>query len=115
MGYDKSKLLAGLSALAQEPRKAGDAAGKPDGSKQPLVDLMVDPSYLRHSSALINEALQKGFDVLQLANGDIVTTTTKTVIHTYRWDPSKGALSKVKQPGAPRPRRRKGELIEDEE
>jgi hypothetical protein len=112
MAYDKSKLLAGLNALAQEPQNAA-AKGE---AKQPLIDLMADPSYLRHSSALINEALQKGFDVLQLANGDIVTTTTKTVIHTYRWDTGKGALARVKQPGAPsRRRRRKGELIEDDE
>ena len=35
----------------------------------PVVNMMGDPAYLRQSSALINEALQKGFDVLQLANG----------------------------------------------
>lgn len=113
MGYDKSKLLAGLNAIAQDPRHGGPARASAD-SAQPLVDLMSDPSYLRHSSALINEALQKGFDVLQLANGDIVTTATKTVIHTYRWDQSKGSLAKVK-PATPTRRRRKGELIEDEE
>ena len=43
----------------------------------PLMNMMNDPNYLRQSSSLINEALQKGFDVLQLANGDIVTTGTK--------------------------------------
>jgi len=61
-----------------------------------LADLMTDPNYLRQSSALINEALQKGFDVLQLANGDIVTTGTKTVVNQFTWDLDKGKLVKSK-------------------
>ena len=41
-----------------------------------LTDLMDNPDYLRHSSAVINDALKEGFDVLQLPNGNIVTTGT---------------------------------------
>lgn len=56
------------------------------------ADIMMDARYLRQSSSLISEALQKGFDVLQMANGDIVTTGTKTVVYKYKWDENKGKL-----------------------
>jgi len=59
-------------------------------------DLMRNADYLRQSSSLINDALQKGFDVLQLANGDIVTTGTKIVVTQYSWDDDKGKLVKSK-------------------
>ena len=60
------------------------------------LKVMTDARYLRQSASLIGEALQKGFDVLQLANGDIVTTGTKTVVYTYTWDEEKGKLVRVK-------------------
>ena len=65
-------------------------------------DLMRNPQYLRQSSALINDALQKGFDVLQLANGDIVTTGTKIVVTQYTWDDDKHKLVKAKSGSAGR-------------
>ena len=58
-------------------------------------DVMTNPDYLRKSLSLISEALQKGFDVLQLENGDIVTTGTKTIVTTYRWDPKSKKMAKV--------------------
>lgn len=72
--------------------------GKPEGgnSDPEITNMMLDPRYLRQSSALIQDALQKGFDVLQLANGDIVTTGTKTVVYQYGWDREKGKLVKSK-------------------
>lgn len=60
------------------------------------TNTMLDPRYLRQSSSLIQDALQKGFDVLQLANGDIVMTGTKTVVYQYLWDEDKGKLTKAK-------------------
>ena len=42
------------------------------------------------------DALQNGLDVLQLASGEIITTGTKTIIHQYVWDDSKGKLIKGK-------------------
>ncbi|NBX03577.1 MAG: DUF2671 domain-containing protein [Alphaproteobacteria bacterium] len=73
------------------------AAGKrPIEGEPEITNMMLDARYLRQSSALIQEALQKGFDVLQLANGDIVTTGTKTVVLQYAWDDSKGKLVKAK-------------------
>lgn len=76
---------------------SGASGGKDvtDGTSE-ILEMMNDPRYLRQSSALINEALQKGFDVLQLADGDIITTGTKTVVYQYTWDKEKGKLVKTK-------------------
>jgi hypothetical protein len=69
-----------------------------------ITNMMLDPRYLRQSSALIQDALQKGFDVLQLANGDIVTTGTRTVVHRYSWDEEKGRLVRRKPEANRKPR-----------
>jgi hypothetical protein len=61
-----------------------------------LSDLMANPEYLRHSSSIINDALKDGFDVLQLPNGDIVATGTKTIVHTYSWDNANSSLVKIR-------------------
>lgn len=71
-------------------------AAKKSESDPEITNMMLDPRYLRQSSSLIQDALQKGFDVLQLANGDIVTTGTKTVVYQYAWDNDKGKLVKTK-------------------
>lgn len=78
------------SALVTAPRRLSDGDG---GS----MNVMSDARYLRQSSSLVQEYLQKGFDVLQLANGDIVTTGTKTVVHQYIWDDEKGKLVKARK------------------
>lgn len=59
-----------------------------------ITEMMMDARYLRQSSSLVNQALQKGFDVLQMENGEIVMTGTKTVIYRYNWDAEKGKLVK---------------------
>lgn len=74
-------------------------------SEPEVVNMMLDARYLRQSSSLIQDALQKGFDVLQLANGDIVTTGTKTVVYQYTWDVEKGKLVKTKPDAARKPRK----------
>jgi hypothetical protein len=70
-----------------------------------MTNRMLDLRYLRQSSSLIQDALQKGFDVLQLANGDIVTTGTRTVVHRYSWDEEKGKLVRRKPEANRKPRR----------
>jgi len=75
------------------------SAGKRAEAEPEITNMMLDPRYLRQSSSLIQDALQKGFDVLQLANGDIVTTGTKTVVYQYAWDQEKGKLIKTKSEG----------------
>ena len=77
-----------------------------------LLALMTDAHYLRQSSALINEALQKGYDVLQLPSGEIVTTGTKTIVHTYGWDAQAQELVRTKT-NEKKGRKGKGEFIED--
>ena len=96
-----------VSKNAQENASAAD---------QQLADLMANPEYLRHSSSVINEALKEGFDVLQLPNGDIVTTGTKTIVNTFTWDAAKGKLTKAK-PGSDKPRAKRAAKVEsfDEE
>jgi len=60
-------------------------------------DIMMDPNYLRSSSSIISEALHKGFDVLQLENGDIVTTGTKVIVTQYHWDKAKSKMVKLSE------------------
>jgi hypothetical protein len=93
-------------------RMASQITKKPVEAEPEITNMMLDARYLRQSSSLIQDALQKGFDVLQLANGDIVTTGTKTVVYHYTWDQEKGKLVKSK-PEANRKQRRTME--EDEE
>jgi len=93
-------------------RLASAITRKPTENDSEITNMMLDPRYLRQSSSLIQEALQKGFDVLQLSNGDIVTTGTKTVVYQYSWDEEKGKLVKTK-PDSGRKSRRNAE--EDEE
>ncbi|MFM9891142.1 MAG: DUF2671 domain-containing protein [Rickettsiales bacterium] len=88
------------------------AAGGEEGQ---LADLMASPEYLRHSSTIINEALKEGFDVLQLPNGDIVTTGTRIVTNTYVWDAAKGKLHKARTAGEKSPTRKTREKIHDDE
>ncbi len=92
-------------------RIASQIAKKTPDAEPEITNMMLDARYLRQSSSLIQDSLQKGFDVLQLANGDIVTTGTKTVVYHYSWDQDKGKLVKSK-PDAGRKARR---LVEDEE
>ncbi len=81
----------------------------------PVVNMMKEPAYLRQSSSLINDALQKGFDVLQLANGDIVTTGTKTVVYQYTWDAQKNKLTKTKPADGGMKKMKLSPLVEAEE
>lgn len=66
-----------------------------DGKAPDITEMMLDPRYLRQSSSLINEGLQKGFDVLQLEDGDIIMTGTRTIVYRFQWDAEKGKLVKV--------------------
>ncbi len=103
----KSKLVHSLNAT----RDARKVASSDDNM---LADLMANPDYLRHSSSIINEALKDGFDVLQLPNGDIVTTGTKTIVNTFVWDAAKGSLDKARTVSdKPRARKSKAKAEED--
>lgn len=96
-----------LSSKRFTPPAKKAAEGDPE-----ITNMMLDARYLRQSSSLIQDALQKGFDVLQLANGDIVTTGTKTVVYQYTWDNEKGKLVKTKPKAE---RKSRAPVAEDEE
>lgn len=49
-------------------------------------NLAADINYIRRSTNLVNDALQKGSDIMQLANGDIVITEVKTITYKYIWN-----------------------------
>lgn len=87
------------TALFNSVSLTKDARSSAAEDESGLADLMANPEYLRHSSAVINEALKEGFDVLQLPNGDIVTTGTKIITNTYVWDGAKGKLTKSRAAG----------------
>lgn len=70
-------------------------------------DLTSDMRYIRKSCALITEALQKGGDVLQMPNGDIIITETRTVTFQYTWDDKKGKMVRVQSGGRLRKTRQK--------
>ena len=55
-------------------------------------DLMSDVRYICKSCSLITESLQKGCDVMQMPDGDIIITELKAVTFQYTWDEKKGAL-----------------------
>ena len=66
-------------------RTAKNSTKKEEG-KATLDDLMVDSGYVRQASALVRDAIEKGYDVLQLSNGDIVTSGTKVVVFRYSYN-----------------------------
>jgi hypothetical protein len=103
----KTKLFTSLNVTK-------DARAQASEEENMLAELMANPEYLRHSSAVINEALKEGFDVLQLPNGDIVTTGTKTIVNTFVWDAAKSRLDKARAPSE-KPRTRKAKVSESAE
>ncbi|MBN8827767.1 MAG: DUF2671 domain-containing protein [Sphingobacteriia bacterium] len=63
------------------------------------LEIMGDVNYVRKSSSLVSEALNKGCDVIQMANGDIYITETKTVTFHYTYDKKKGKMIRVNNGG----------------
>lgn len=59
-------------------------------------DVMSDIRYIRKSCSLITDALQKGCDVLQMPNGNVVITEIRTVSFQYEWNDTKGRFEKAK-------------------
>jgi hypothetical protein len=91
------KLMTSLSAL-------------PSGDSD---DILLDKDYIKQSYHMVTDALQKGFDVAQLPDGEIYITEVKTVTSRYSWNTSGASFdktrtgSKVKR----KPRRKKLEAV----
>ena len=76
-----------------------DTDGKVQGNhdKNDNHLLFDDIKYICNSTGLITESLQKGFDVAQLPNGDIIVTEIKVVNVQYSWDKVKQKMVRVSQ------------------
>jgi hypothetical protein len=68
---------------------AADRGGPADSN------YMLDEDYRESCFEVINEALQKGHDVIHMENGDIITTGTKVVVTQFHWDAEKRKLVKI--------------------
>lgn len=68
-------------------------------SGEAFGSLMDNPAYQRDAGSIIRKALDEGLDVLHLPNGDIVTTGTKIIVSTYRWDELSQQLVKQRASG----------------
>jgi hypothetical protein len=66
---------------------------QPDEAQNILLDL----KYICKSTSLITDSLQKGFDVAQLPNGDIIVTEVQTLNIQYAWDASKQKMIRISQ------------------
>ena len=60
-------------------------------------DNFSDIKYICVSTSLIVESLQKGLDIAQLPNGDVIVTEVKTVNTHYSWDKNKQRMVKISQ------------------
>ncbi|MDF2965779.1 MAG: hypothetical protein K0Q51_1167 [Rickettsiaceae bacterium] len=58
-------------------------------------EILTNVKYICKSSALITESLQKGCDITQLSNGDIIVTEVKIVNVQYTWDAEKGKMIRL--------------------
>ncbi len=60
-------------------------------------DIFSEIKYICGSTSLIVESLQKGLDVAQLPNGDIIVTEIKVVNTQYTWNDDKQRMIKISQ------------------
>ncbi len=65
--------------------------------KEGEEDIFSDIHYICRSTPLIVDSLQKGLDVAQLPNGDIVITEVRTVNTHYSWDKNKQKMTRISQ------------------
>jgi len=66
-------------------------------NQQEENDIFADINYICKTTPLIVESLQKGLDVAQLPNGDILVTEVRTINTQYSWDKNKQKMSRVSQ------------------
>lgn len=58
-------------------------------------DILTNPKYICKLSSLVNDSLENGCDVMQMPNGDIITTETKTITLQYSWNKQKENFVKI--------------------
>ncbi len=76
------------------------------------INIASDSNYIKKSSVIVNDALQKGSDIMQMANGDILITEVKTVTYKYNWNVNKGRFERANNGNrTKRPRKNKLQVI----
>lgn len=58
-------------------------------------DIFDNLKYLCQSTQLITDSLQRGCDVTQMPNGDIIITEVKVMNTQYMWDNTKKRMIRV--------------------
>ena len=58
-------------------------------------DIFNDINYICKSTTVIVDALQKGSDVTQMPNGDIIITQVQVVHNHYAWNPESKKIIKI--------------------
>ena len=58
-------------------------------------DLLTKVEYICRSDKLIVDALEKGYEVTQMPNGDIYVREVKVVNVQYSWDYKKGRMVRL--------------------
>ncbi len=81
-----------IKKMLKEVQKLANTASNGD-------DPMRNPKYLDASHEIISSSLKKGYDVIQLDNGDIIVTGVKVEVIKYHWDTEKSKMNrrKIKQ------------------
>lgn len=64
-------------------------------NKGESTEFMGDDAYVESCQDIMNEALQKGYDIIHMENGDIITTGTRVLVTQYRWDPEEKKMVKI--------------------
>ena len=60
-------------------------------------NLFSNINYICGSTNLILDSLQRGLDIAQLPNGDVIVTEIKTINTQYTWDYDKKRMVKLNQ------------------
>ena len=84
----------------------------PTASNDDEANLASDVNYIRKSASLVNDALQKGSDIMQLANGDIIITEVKTMTYKYVWNEETNKFDRATS-GSRSKKKRARELAKD--
>lgn len=58
-------------------------------------NVLEEARYICKSGALITESLERGSDIMQMPNGDIIVSEMKAVTFYYAWDKVKGKLVRL--------------------
>lgn len=69
--------------------------GQKDDNQNNDLEILTDVRYICKSSALITKALQEGFDITQMANGDIIVTEIQVKNVQYKWDHEKNKMIRL--------------------